>query len=193
MSTRGKGGGVDAAAHGAVALCAGALPPRPLGAVLGLTLGCAAGRQRRGRRLRGPGWSQVAAAATAGAWTRLERPQRRPARLVQAIALQQRPGRGPFVDLVERQRMQEMFGGRRRALGKSFQEDQRPLRPLVEQRRRGGQHKNDSIAGARLDRLLRERQETRMEVRISEGREQPFRPDVGLVRRLREQVGLTQC
>ena len=78
--------------------------------------------------------------------------------------------------------MQEMFGGR--ALGKSFEEDQRPLRPLVEQRRRGGQHKNDSLAGARLDRLLRERQETRMEVHISEGREQPFRPDVGLVRRL---------
>ena len=111
----------------------------------------------------------------------------------EAMALQQRPGRGPFVELVECQRMQEMFGGRRRALGKSFQEDQRPLRPLLEQRRRGGHDKNERIAGARRDRLLRERQETRMGVWFSEGREQPLRPDVGLIRRLREQVGLAQC
>jgi len=87
--------------------------------------------------------------------------------------------------------MQEMFGGRRRTLGKSFQENQRPLRPLVEQRRRRGQQKNDSIAGARLDRLFRDRKETRMEVCISECSEQPFRPVVGIVRRLCEQMGLT--
>ena len=66
--------------------------------------------------------------------------------------------------------MQEIFGRRRSTFGKSLQEDQRALRPLIEQRRHGGQHKNDRIAGARLDRLLRKRQETRVEGRISESR-----------------------
>ena len=32
-----------------------------------------------------------------------------------------------------------------------------------------------------------------MEVRISEGRKQPFQPDVGFVGRVREQIGVTQC
>ncbi len=110
---------------------------------------------------------------------------------VQVIALQQRSGCGPFAELVERQRLQEISRRCRSTFGKSLQEDQRALRPVIEQRRHGGQHENDRIAGARLDRLLRKRQETRVEGRISEGRKQPFRPDVAFVGRVCEQIGLT--
>ena len=113
--------------------------------------------------------------------------------VVQPMALQQRPGGGPFAELVERQRLQEICRRRRSTFRKSLQEDQRTLRPLIEQRRRGGQHENDSIAGARLDGLLGKRQETRMEVCISEGGKQPFRPHVGCNGRVREQVRVTQC
>ena len=43
--------------------------------------------------------------------------------VVQAIALQQRPGCGPFAELVERQRVQEISRRRRSTFGKSLQED----------------------------------------------------------------------
>jgi hypothetical protein len=113
--------------------------------------------------------------------------------VVQPLALQQRPGGGPFAELVERQRPQEICRRRRSTFRKSLQEDQRTLRPLIEQRRRGGQHQNDSITGARLDCLLGNRQKTRMEVCISEGGKQPFRPHVGCNGRVREQVQVMQC
>ena len=50
----------------------------------------------------------------------------------QTVTPQHRPCRIALVLLFERQRVQEMFGRCHRALGKSLQEDQRPLGPFIE-------------------------------------------------------------
>ena len=101
------------------------------------------------------------------------------------MAFQQLPRRDPPVVLEQRQRVQQVKGRRRLvALGNPLEERQRALGALVENGRRGGEREDDRMAGTGLDRRFCKRQESGVAICVLEGRHQPVRPGIGVVRQI---------
>jgi len=94
-----------------------------------------------------------------------------------------------FMELNERERVQEMCRQRLPTFGELVKEPKRPFGPLVEHRCGGGQQEKAHIRGTGRHSLFGKWQNTRPAGCVRKRREQAVRPDPG---RVREEVCLPQ-
>src|SRR5215207_10425024 len=86
---------------------------------------------------------------------------------------------------------QVIDAGRNVALGKPLEKNLRSLGLMVEEGSGGGEQQDEAIAWLRVHRLLGERQEPGLALRIGEGAAEDFVPPNGLRRRIADSVDVT--
>jgi hypothetical protein len=111
----------------------------------------------------------------------------------QPVLFQQSPRGHPFVELKQRQCVQQAIGLRRVVtLGYPLEKHQCPLGTVLQKSCRGGKHENDRVVRMGADCRFGKREETGVPSRLVEGLGEPHRARISVLRRVEGQDGLAR-